>query len=286
VVIYHFAANELAQNTRRQVYFFNNQLDSSDFNSFARLRQRQLDQGRNRLKGDFILFNMMVLAGGGAISYALARRTLEPIENSLEAQKRFTADASHELRTPLTAIQSEIEVALRNPSFTKTQAKNLLKSNLEEVAKLKALSDGLLRLASTDQLTLDQSVSLKAVAEQAIERWSKIAKANKIDIKTDLSEVNTRGDQQSLVDLISILLDNAIKYSRSDSEVIISSLKKDKDAQISIADQGQGIKNTELPHIFSKDFTDLTALDPSTRLMAMDWGWLSLKKSRNYITDS
>jgi len=143
-------------------------------------------------------------------------------------------------------------VALRNPKLTKTQAAGLLESNLEEVAKLKTLSDGLLRLASTDTLKLDQNVSLKAVAEQAIERWAKIAKAQKISIKTDLSDVSARGDQQILIDLVSILIDNAIKYSPAGAAVSVSSRPKDRGACISVSDQGQGIKASELPHIFER----------------------------------
>lgn len=254
LVIYRLSRDELINNTRRQVYFFNDELTPTDFSTFARLRQRQLDQGLDRLRADLLVFNLLVLTVGGAGSYFLARRTLRPIEDSLEAQKRFTADASHELRTPLTAMQTETEVALRDKALTKAQAIELLGSNLEEVAKLKALSEGLLKLAAEEnKRSLRFSrVSLKDVALEAKQRWDKIAQERKISIKTSLADLSVQGDRQSLVDLVSILLDNAIKYSPPASTVSLKTYKKERSVFLSVSDRGQGIKAYELPKIFDR----------------------------------
>ena len=138
-VLYHFASDELIRSSQRQLRYLNQYSFPTEFPDYNSMRIQDLDSGINRIKGDLILFNLMVLIGGGALSYYLARRTLMPIEENMEAQKRFTGDASHELRTPLAVIQTENEVALRNPNLSKKQATELLQSNLEEVAKLKAL---------------------------------------------------------------------------------------------------------------------------------------------------
>lgn len=74
---------------------------------------------RDHLLGRIILSNALVLIGAGFASYALARRTLRPIEEAHERQKRFTADVSHELRTPLTSLKMESEVALLDTKANK-----------------------------------------------------------------------------------------------------------------------------------------------------------------------
>ncbi|HET7827871.1 MAG TPA: histidine kinase dimerization/phospho-acceptor domain-containing protein, partial [Candidatus Saccharimonadales bacterium] len=126
VILYNVSSADLQRNAKRQLGYFNNFLGPDDFNNYNLIRQRQLNEDKRNLKGSLVLFNLAVLAGGGAASYLLARRTLRPIEEALSVQSRFAADASHELRTPLTAIQTENEVALRNPALKKSQAVALL----------------------------------------------------------------------------------------------------------------------------------------------------------------
>lgn len=251
--LYHTSSNDLEHNSQRQIGYFGGLLDPGSANDFATLRFKQLNEDRDHLKANLIFFNLLVLVSGGAAAYALARRTLEPIENALEAQTRFTSDASHELRTPLTAMQTENEVALRNSALTKNQAVEILKSNLEEVGKLKALSEGLLALANAGgNEDLDNPVELKTVAAQAEERVAKISQLKKIQITNSVGDLIVKGNQQNLVDLVVILLDNAIKYSAPGSEVTISSKRKDKRAGIIVTDQGQGINSSDLPHIFDR----------------------------------
>lgn len=253
LIIYNLSRNEIINTDRRQNFFLNDRLPTRNFNSYNILRNQDVEEALKRLRGNLVLFNLMIFIVGGAASYALARRTLEPIEQSLESQKRFTGDASHELRTPLTVMQTENEVALRNPTLTKKDAIKQLKSNLEEVAKLKKLSDGLLRLASFDSaLSLDNSVKIKPVIKEAVERWRKIALSKKINIKLDVDDLAVKGDRDSLIELMSVLIDNAIKYSSARSTITVSAHKKNKGVQINVSDSGQGIDARDLPKIFER----------------------------------
>jgi two-component system, OmpR family, sensor histidine kinase CiaH len=253
MVIYRLTSDKIITNNNRQNVFLNNRLPSRNFDNYNRLRNQDVREALASLKGSLVVFNIMVFVAGGAASYALARRTLEPIEQSLEAQKRFTGDASHELRTPLTVMKTENEVALRNPDLKKSEAIAQLKSNLEEVEKLKQLSDGLLRLASYDgSLALNDSIDVSETIETALSRWRKIAKSRNIKFNVQTSSLNVKGDYDSLVELMSVLIDNAIKYSPPASSITIKSMKKGSNIAISVSDKGQGITASDLPNIFER----------------------------------
>jgi len=251
--LYHVSGDDLGRNVNRQIGYFNNFLGPDESQSYGILRQRQLNEDLRHLKSNLILFNLLVLAGGGAASYLLARRTLDPIEEALETQSRFASDASHELRTPLTAIQTENEVALRDKNLTKARAVDLLKSNLEEVAKLRGLSEGLLRLAAGNgSVTSPQTVSLKEVSVIAIGRYEKAAEAKRISLINQVPALKALGDKDSLAELLSIFIDNSIKYSGRSGSVRLSGSRQGKQVSLSVEDKGQGIKPADLPRIFER----------------------------------
>lgn len=253
VVLYSISSSELDRGFRHQNPYFRRMTPPPGLPDFTQFREQQLEQGQTDLRTDLIAFNLAVLLLGGAASYALARRTLQPIEEAMEAQSRFTADASHQLRTPLTAMQTEIEVALRDRSLTKQDARQLLESNLEEVGKLRALADGLLRLASMDVGDLPKEpVWLDKAMEEAARRVTAAAKGKRITIVNKVEQTAVAGDSASIAELIVILLDNAIKYSHTGSSVTVATTTHAKQIQLSVSDTGHGIKAIELPHIFDR----------------------------------
>jgi len=215
---------------------------------------QDLEDAKERVLLILTYTNMTILVFSAVAGYVLAGKTLHPIELAMEGQKRFVADASHELKTPLTSIKSEIEVALRDKNLKLKDAKEMLKSNLEEVDKIKDFSDYLLtlsRLESGASLSMEE-VDLKEAALQAIRRNSKLAKEKNIKVNADLAEVVVKGNPQSLVELISILLNNAIKYSGKEKEIMLSLRKKRSNAIFEVKDEGIGISDADLPYIFDR----------------------------------
>ena len=252
-LLYHVSSADLAHNINRQLGYFDNFLGPGDFDNYTALRQRQLSEDTRHLKGSLALFNLAVLVGGGAASYWLARRTLLPIEDALTAQSRFAADASHELRTPLTAIQTENEVALRNPALKKSEAITLLRSNLEEIAKLKTLSEGLLKLANNSgRVNNVQPVALKEAVDGALDRLAKTAELKKVKVSDHVGGLKVIGDAGSLSELFYILIENAIKFSPRGSTVKLESSKHHHVVSLKVSDNGPGIKASELPMIFER----------------------------------
>jgi len=230
---------------------------SSEFGTSTRLNdflKQRIDEGRHALLMRFIFANLMVLVAGAVLSYYLARRTLQPIEDSMEAQAQFISDASHELRTPLTAMQTTNEVALRNKKLTLSGAREVLGENVEEVAKLKSLTDALLKLArqdATDEAP-HEPVSLQDITNDAMNWVMPTALARNIAIEDSSQPVMVMADRQALAQAVVVLLDNAIKYSPEGSKVYVSASKKSKQAILSVRDEGPGIRPYDLRKIFDR----------------------------------
>jgi two-component system sensor histidine kinase CiaH len=253
VSLYRVSSDDLGRNVNRQVGYFSNLLGPDESRNYRQLRIRQLGEDLSHLKANLLLFNVLVLASGGAASYWLARRTLEPIEQALDSQTRFASDASHELRTPLTAMITENEVALRNKKLTREGAVGIITSNLEEAVKLKSLAEGLLKLSSNNGRIDDpRPVELKSIAGEAVDRYSKAARQKNIKVLNNIDQFSINGEPASLVELVSIFIDNAIKYTPSGGKIEISAVRRNKAVYIKVKDSGQGIKAADLPHIFDR----------------------------------
>ena len=225
-------------------------------NNIEDLRSQQINESNSHLKVNLLYYNLIILILSSIGSYFLAKRTLKPIEEAMDTQNRFTADASHELRTPLAAMRAEIEVSLRDKKINFNDSKRLLKSNLEEVEKLENLSNALLKLSHLQEdIKRDfANVSLKETMLEAFEKVEKLADKKNIEFKVKLSDVLVKADKHSLIELFVILLDNAIKYSPGDSKININLEKEASHVVVTIKDEGIGIKAMDLPHIFDRFF--------------------------------
>lgn len=219
------------------------------------------DQGRVRLgksKNTFLqkllILNGSTLIIGSFLSYYLARRTLGPVEKAVDSQVRFSADASHELRTPIAALRVSNEVALRDSRLTISKAKNLIQSNIRQVARLEKLTEGLLRLAQADAgiSPLRSDVSLLDIVTEAMRSCALPAKAKQITISHVVSDSTVRANSQDIIQVLTILLDNAIKYSEPGSKIDILASASSTHAHISVCDYGCGIPAKDLPMIFNR----------------------------------
>jgi len=89
--------------------------------------QEEFESARQQLINQILLINLVILSLSGLASYFLSGATLRPIQEALEEQKRFVADAAHELKTPITALKTSLEVNLMDKKFPLSPVKFLKK---------------------------------------------------------------------------------------------------------------------------------------------------------------
>lgn len=216
---------------------------------YETLRDIQLHEAETNLIASLTVTNLAIWVAGGFGCYYLARRTLRPIEEAHEAQSRFTSDASHELRTPLASMKTELEVALRDPNLSPEEMHDVLTSNLEEVDKLTSLSQMLLQLSRLEHAKLKyEKVALQSATQAVVKRLDKAGTRIKLEGKPR----RVFAHPASVEELLTILLDNALKYSPKNSPITVRFVDQRHMAGFEVINSGKGIPEKNLPYIFDR----------------------------------
>ncbi|HEV2129395.1 MAG TPA: ATP-binding protein [Thermomicrobiales bacterium] len=191
---------------------------------------------------------------------------LDRIERAFRGQRRFVADASHELRTPLTAIRGNVDVLERRARSGNDIDPEMLKESLgdmkRESARMARLIDDLLLLARTDAEGLGhmihpEPVSLEVVAREALRTAEAVATGQRLHL-TIRQPLLIYGDGDRLVQVMIILLDNAIRHTppRGTIDLVIDAAEPDDgqqtSARIQVVDSGEGIPAEHLSHLFER----------------------------------
>lgn len=218
---------------------------------YLEVRNEQVHEAQGNLLASLALTNLCIWIAGGVGSYYLARRTLRPIEEVHEAQSRFTSDASHELRTPLASMKVELEVALREETLDDKEVRELLQSNLEEVNKLSNLSYTLLQLSRMDHdKIIRERIDINTVTRNVITHTNLPEK--RVKLHTSRQPIYVHANPSSVEELLTILLDNALKYSPPSSRIDIHVMRRKQMAGFTVTNKGKGIDTDALPHIFER----------------------------------
>lgn len=178
---------------------------------------------------------------------------LSRLQQSFEAQRRFTADASHELRSPLTAMRGEIEVALRRER-TPAEYVKVLNSTLEEAVRLSDISEGLLTLARSDSGTLTPSaepVDATEVIHQMLARVS-AGQEKSLDLIGPDAPVVASVDRGVLSQIIWNLTDNAIRHTPEGGEVRVEAMTAPSELIIRVSDNGAGLGGGDPDALFER----------------------------------
>jgi two-component system OmpR family sensor kinase len=184
-------------------------------------------------------------------------RMLARLQASVDAQRRFTADASHELRTPLTVLRGELEVALRRPRTPEEYAR-VLRISLEEAERLSRLAEDLMTLTRSEaggqRLQLAEG-DLAERARHAVSRLSGQAQGKEIEIVGPVSEMVRAEFDPDLMDrVLGNLLSNAIKFTPVGGRVEVRVQEEGDRVALQVTDTGPGIPPDQLDRVFDRFF--------------------------------
>lgn len=177
------------------------------------------------------------------------------LQQSVDRIREFSSDVSHELKTPLTIMRGEMEVALRKERDIE-EYKTVFKSVYEEVNKLETIIDNLLFLSRTDLQQGSfafEKTPLYEVLIDELEKMKKLAAKKHLRfIIKEMAALYINGHAEQLERLIMNLIDNAVKYTPEKGEIRVSLRQDDDRVLLEIEDNGIGIPEESLPHIFER----------------------------------
>lgn len=184
---------------------------------------------------------------------AAINHMLNRINESYDSQIRFVSDASHELRTPIAVIQGYADLLSRWGTEDEETMEESIHAIRSEAESMKQLVNQLLFLArgDTDSMKLDwKELNLSGIVTEVVKELDMIDKIHDIETNID-PNISIMGDSGLIKQLLRILTDNSIKYTPDGGKISIG-LVADELARITIQDEGIGIPEDVLPHIFDR----------------------------------
>ena len=177
----------------------------------------------------------------------------QQVEQSLQAQRRFVADASHELRTPLTTLRGNIALLQRDPSIEDEDRVDVLSDMVHETERLMRLVGDLLALARADAQQSLPCVSfpLSPLIKDVCGQVGRLAPHKEIVWEAQPGAAAV-GNRDALKQVLLILLDNALKHTPPETTILLTTRVLGESVAISVRDDGPGIAPAQLPHIFER----------------------------------
>ena len=221
----------------------------------AHLFERSMEQAvLRRLVRSYLLIAlgaMLVLLG---IAAAASRWVTRPVEKAWKQQRQFLSDASHELKTPLTVILSNAEL-LEGAGLAEKPAR--WSGNIHtEAEQMRTLVEQMLTLARADngvRPAAMEPLNLSDVATDCVLAFEPVAfEAGKPLEERIAADITVVGDADRLRRLISILLDNAVKYGAEGGHITLTLEKMDRQAQLTVSNPGDPIPPEHLAHLFER----------------------------------
>jgi two-component system sensor histidine kinase TctE len=178
-------------------------------------------------------------------------RLFEMLRTSVQAQRQFIANTAHQLRTPITGIQAQLELLAAEPAAAPIQHR--LATLQEAIRRLSHSANQLLSLARADPtvniVAKNERVALDTIVGEVVAKFFDRALALGVDLGAAVQPASMRADSSLLDDLLSNLVDNALKYTPAGGSVTVSAGQRHGKPFITVEDSGRGIPPSERQHV-------------------------------------
>ena len=204
----------------------------------------------------FLILGIIVFCMVGIITYFVAKLLVKPSERALQKQKQFIADASHELKTPLTMIKANLDMLKIEEMATIKTKSNWVDNIKFGYERMNNLTINLLTLAQLEEETLSIATQVFDISQTTI--WLIRLMQPRLDekaikVQTDIEpDVLVKQNAEKMMQVLNILLDNAIKYSENNGWLKVEIKKKRNLVVVTIKNSGAGISAQQLPKIFER----------------------------------
>ena len=192
------------------------------------------------------------------ISIILAQSAILPIEESWKKQRQFVADASHELKTPLAVIMANTEIIASHPDDTVASQMKWIDNTLAETKRMASLVQDLLFLAKSDDgLKVEMSyTNLSNCVEECVLTSESLFYENRLLFTSDVDpDIHIDGNEGQLKQLVTILLDNANKYTPTDGTISLTLKITNKHAVLIVSNDSHEVSREQVAHIFDRFYT-------------------------------
>jgi two-component system histidine kinase len=210
--------------------------------------QRDLDSFHAFMRNSIIVSSIVILSVF-ILLVLISKKVIAPIQQSYQKQKQFITDASHELKTPLAIIRSNTDV-LELENGDSKWTKNIQ----NQVDRLTSLVNSLVVFSRMEEKDTVEKVkfNLSESLHARIDDFEELASFQKKHIIADIdNNIYYRGEQQAIVQLMDILLENAIKYATKETNINITLKKNKKYATMKISNQAN-VKKGDLRKVFDR----------------------------------
>lgn len=193
-------------------------------------------------------------------SYIISKRALQPIVENWKKQIEFVQNASHELRTPLTIIQTKQELLLQEPNKKIIDQSENIMLTLNEAKRLSKMTKDLMLLARADSEQMGlvkEEVDLDERIKKLVIPYQELANMEEKKLELDLNyQEKILIDINKIHQVMIILLDNAIKYTKPNDTITIHTKRKEGKCIIEVSDTGIGISEEGLKHAFERFYRE------------------------------